>query len=78
MTSTRGPHLQRFFPTLAACDIDGPTVRAVRGRGPRPVQQLVRRFPGRRPQVPAVPAIGRGTATTARPIRSRRQVAARQ
>jgi hypothetical protein len=33
------PHLQRFFPTLAACDIDAPTVRAV-------VAQLDQRYPG--------------------------------
>jgi hypothetical protein len=33
------PHLQRFFPTLAACDIDGATVRDVIG-------ELERRHPG--------------------------------
>jgi sulfur-carrier protein len=33
------PHLQRFFPTLAACDIDGPSVRAV-------IDELERRYPG--------------------------------
>lgn len=33
------PHLQRFFPTLAACDIDGGTVRAV-------IDELERRYPG--------------------------------
>src|SRR4029077_4150140 len=33
------PHLQRFFPTLAACDIDGPTVRTV-------IEELERRYPG--------------------------------
>ena len=33
------PHLQRFFPTLAACDIDGATVRVV-------IDELERRYPG--------------------------------
>ncbi len=33
------PHLQRFFPSLAACDVEGATVRAV-------VDELERRFPG--------------------------------
>jgi hypothetical protein len=33
------PHLQRFFPTLAACDIDAPTVRDV-------IDELERRYPG--------------------------------
>ena len=33
------PHLKRFFPTLAACEIDGATVRAV-------VFELERRYPG--------------------------------
>jgi molybdopterin synthase sulfur carrier subunit len=33
------PHLNRFFPTLAPCDIDRPTVRAV-------VAELERRYPG--------------------------------
>ena len=32
-------HLTRFFPTLAACDIDGATVRAV-------IEELDRRYPG--------------------------------
>lgn len=33
------PHLQRFFPDLAACDIDAPTVRDL-------VAALERRYPG--------------------------------
>jgi hypothetical protein len=33
------PHLQRFFPSLAECDIDGATVRAV-------IDELERRHPG--------------------------------
>jgi sulfur-carrier protein len=37
VTFTR--HLQRFFPTLAECDVDGATVRAV-------IDELERRHPG--------------------------------
>ncbi|HEY2512977.1 MAG TPA: MoaD/ThiS family protein [Polyangiaceae bacterium] len=33
------PHLQRFFPTLTACEIEGATVRAV-------IDELERRYPG--------------------------------
>jgi hypothetical protein len=33
------PHLKRFFPTLAACEIDGATVRDV-------ITELERRHPG--------------------------------
>ena len=33
------PHLQRFFPTLAACDIEGATVREV-------LVELEQRHPG--------------------------------
>ena len=33
------PHLQRFFPTLGPCDIEGATVRAV-------LDELERRYPG--------------------------------
>lgn len=33
------PHLKRFFPSLAACDVDGATVRAV-------IDELERRHPG--------------------------------
>jgi len=33
------PHLQRFFPALGACDIEGATVRAI-------IDELERRHPG--------------------------------
>ena len=33
------PHLKRFFPMLAECEVDGPTVRAV-------IDELDRRYPG--------------------------------
>jgi hypothetical protein len=33
------PHLQRFFPTLEPCDVEGATVRAV-------IDELERRYPG--------------------------------